>query len=187
MKLLNLENYQIKVSDEAMLVKPIRDLFNKDTSKTKEDFYIQCSIIYFMTDPRSSYNYITDENERFEEIKKQEGLPKSYKITKDLKVAINAYKELTKTLSSRLLEDAQVAVDKVRKFLREVDLTLVDEKGKPVYTINSITSAIKMLPQLAKDITETERIVAGEIEENNRKRGGDLGKSLFEDGFVFNQ
>ena len=44
-----------------------------------------------------------------------------------------------------------------------------------------------MLPQLAKDITETERIVAGEIEENNRKRGGDLGKSLFEDGFIFNQ
>lgn len=182
MKLLNLKNYQIEVSDEALLCKPIRDLLTKDTSPTKENFFTQCSIIYFMADPRSSYNYIVDEKERFEEIKKQEGLAKTYKITKELQTAIDAYKKSVQTTSSLLLEDARMAVDKVRKFLREVDLTLLDDKGKPVYTINTVTSALKMIPQLAKDITETERLVTKELEEASRMRGGDKNKAMFEDG-----
>lgn len=182
MKLLNLKNYQVEVTDEALLVKPIRDLFNKDTSTTKEDFFTQCSIIYFMADPRSSYNYIVDEKERFDEIKKQEGLPKTYKITKELQAAIDAYKNSVKTTSSLLLEDARTAVDKVRKFLREVDLTLLDDKGKPVYTINTVTSALKMIPQLAKDITETEKLVTKELEEAGRMRGGDRNKAMYEEG-----
>lgn len=185
MKLINFKNYQIEITDEALLVKAIRDLFDKDQSKTKDDFLIQCSIIYFMADPRSSYSYIVDETERFNEIKKQEGLSKTYKITRDLQKAINVYKEMTKTTSSLLLEDAKVAVDKVRKFLRECDLTAVDDKGKPVYTINSITSALKMIPQLAKDITETEKLVNKEIEEASRIRGGNERKALFEDGITF--
>lgn len=184
MKLINFKNYQIEITDEALLVKPIRDLYRKDRSKGKETFLTQCSVIYFMVDPRSSYSYITDLDERLEEIKKQEGLPSNYKITSELQLAMDTYKNLTKTTSSQLLEDAKEAVDKVRKFLKEVDLKAVDDKtGKPIYTVNTITSAIKMLPQLAKDITDTEKIVTKEIEEAGRMRGGDRNKAMFEEGF----
>ena len=185
MKLLNIENYQIKVSDEALLVRPIRDLFMADKSKTKEKFYQQCSIIFFMADPRSSYGYITDDDERFEAIKTQEGLPKNYTIDKNLQLAIDTYKKLTTTISSQLLEDTYVAIDKLRKFLRNIDLYAADDKGKPLYTINSITSAIKAIPQLTKDIQEAEKQVNSDILEIGRKRGGDVGKALFEDGLNF--
>jgi hypothetical protein len=73
-------------------------------------------------------------------------------------------------------------VDKVRQFLREVDLNAVDDKGKPLYTINTITMAIKQIPQLAKDLQEAEKIVSKEIEEQGRARGGNNNKKLFEDG-----
>lgn len=182
MKLLNLKNYQVEVSDEALLFKPIRDLLSKDTSANKEVFFTQCSIIYFMADPRSSYSYIVDEKERFEEIKKQEGLPKAYKITKELQAAIDAYKESVKTTSSMLLEDTKIAIDKIRKFLRDIDLTATDDKGKPMYPINQVASAIKLVPQLAKDITEAEKLVTKELEEASRMRGGDKNKAMFEDG-----
>ena len=75
MKLIEYSNYQIKVADEAFLVKPIRTLFNKDKSKTKDNFWSQMSYMYFLVDPRSSYMYIVDEEERAKEIIKQEGLP----------------------------------------------------------------------------------------------------------------
>ncbi len=185
MKLLNIENYQIKVSDEALLVRPIRDLFMADKSKTKEKFYQQCSIIFFMADPRSSYGYMTDDNERLEAIKIQEGLPKNYTISKELQLAIDTYRKLTTTISSQLLEDTYVAIDKLRKFLRNIDLYAVDDKGKPLYTINSITSAIKAIPQLTKDIQEAEKQVNSDMLEVGRKRGGDVGKSMFEDGINF--
>ena len=185
MKLLNLENYQIKVADEALLVKPIRDLFNADKTKSKEKFYTECSIIFFMADPRSSYGHIVDEDERFETIRAQEGLPKNYKISKELQLAIDIYKKLTTTISSQLLEDTYVAIDKLRKFLRNIDLYAVDDKGKPLYTINSITSAIKAIPQLTKDIQEAEKQVNSDVLEVGRKRGGNEGKAMFEDGIKF--
>ena len=185
MKLLNVENYQVKVADEALLVKPIRDLFNADKSKDKENFYTECSIIFFMADPRSSYGHIVDDEERFEAVKVQEGLPKNYKISKELQLAIDTYKQLTTTISSQLLEDTYVAIDKLRKFLRNIDLYAVDDKGKPLYTISSITSAIKAIPQLTKDIQEAEKQVNSDILELGRKRGGDKGKALFEDGIKF--
>ena len=185
MKLLNLENYQIKVADEALLVKPIRDLFNADKTKSKEKFYTECSIIFFMADPRSSYGHIVDEDERFEAVKAQEGLPKNYKIPKELQLAIDTYKQLTTTISSQLLEDTYVAIDKLRKFLRNIDLYAVDDKGKPLYTISSITSAIKAIPQLTKDIQEAEKQVNSDVLEVGRKRGGNEGKAMFEDGIKF--
>ena len=146
----------------------------------------QMSILYFMVDPRSTYNYILDDDDRFQAILEQEGLPKTYKIDDKLKAAMDIYKEHTTTSSYLLLQDMKVAIDKVRQFLRDVDLTLVDDKGKPVYTINSVTSAIKQIPQLAKDVLEAEKTITKEIEEQGRARGGNQNKTLFEDGFNFN-
>lgn len=181
MHLIQYENYQITPTEEALLIKPIRDLYKADKSKYKDTFLTQCSIIYFLADPRSSYSYITNEEERFKEIIEQEGLPKNFKIDTKLKEAIDIYKKHVITSSYLLLEDTRIAIDKVREFLRNVDLNKVDDKGKPLYTINSITSAIKQIPTLAKDLKEAERIITKEIEEEGRARGG-FTKKLFEDG-----
>lgn len=184
MHIIEYNNYNIEPTQEALLIKPIRDLYNADKSKTKEKFMQQMSIMYFLVDPRSSYTYITDEDERLKEILIQEGLPTDFKIDKKLEEAIEIYKKHIITTSQLLLEDTRFAIDKLRKFLREVNLYSVDDKGKPVYTVNSITQAIKQIPQLAKDIAEAERVVAKEIEEQGRARGGN-NKTLFDDGFNF--
>lgn len=91
------------------------------------------------------------------------------------------YKKHVITSSYLLLQDTRIAIDKVREFLRNVDLNATDDKGKPLYTINSITTAIKQIPALAKDLQEAERIISKEIEEEGRARGG-FTKKLFEDG-----
>ena len=185
MHIINYNNYQIELAEEALLIKPIRDLFNADRTKNKEKFMTQMSVIYFLADPRSSYNYIVDEQERLQAIISQEGLPKDFKIDKKLEQAIQIYKEHTITSSYLLLQDTKIAIDKVREFLREIDLTETDDKGKPIYTINQVTSAIKQIPQLAKDVLEAEKVVSKEIEEQGRARGGNDAKKVFEDGFNF--
>lgn len=183
MHVLEYVNYQVIPTQEAFLIKPLRVLYNKDKSKNKETFMQQLSVIYFYADPRSTYNYILDDDDRLKEIIKQEGLPKNFKISGELQEAIDMYKQHTITSSYLLLQDTKIAIDKIRKFLREVDLTATDDKGKPLYTISSITTAIKQIPQLAKDLTEAEKIVSKEIEEAGRARGGNDNKKLFEDGF----
>ena len=69
-----------------------------------------------------------------------------------------------------------------RQESRDINLYEVDDKGRSKYTINSITSAIKAIPQLTKDIQEAEKQVNSDILEIGRKRGGDTGKAMFEDG-----
>ena len=143
----------------------------------------QMSIIYFLADPRSSYNYIIDEKDRLAAIIEQEGLPANFKIDKKLQSAIDIYKQHTTTTSSLLLQDTKLAIDKVRQFLRDVNLKDTDDKGKPLYTINSVTSAIKQIPQLAKDVIEAEKAINREIEEHGKLRGT-ANKTLMDDGIL---
>lgn len=184
MKLIKYENFTLDISDEALLVGPIRKLFTQDRTKSKETFFKQMSLLYFIYDPRSNYAYITNESDRIDAVEAQEGIDKkdSKKYwTPEFKEAIKVYKELNKTTSLLLLQDTRVAIDKVREFLRTVDLTQEDNKGKPKHTIQSVTTAIKQIPQLAKNLTETEKTLAKEIEEQSKARGNSE-MSLFDNG-----
>ena len=85
-----------------------------------------------------------------------------------------------KTTSSLLLEDTRAAVDKLRKLLRDIDLTKEDDKGKPVYTLNTVTAAIKQVPVLVRDLDEAERAIAKELNYSEKIRGS-AEKGMYED------
>lgn len=184
MKLIKFEDYQIKVTDEALLVKPIRKLFNQDRSVSKEKFWQQMSILYFMCDPLSTYMYIIDEKERLKEILKQEGLPDNFELSKDLKDAMDIYVKHCNTSSTMLLQDTRAAIDKLREFLKNFNPDERDKNERPIYPINTLTSAIKQIPDLAKSLSEAEKAVQREIQEEGRVRGG-ADKTIFEDGIKF--
>lgn len=156
-------------------------LHNADRTQNKDKFMNFLSIVYFTYDPRSDYSYIVDDDLRLKEVCDSNGfdIPK---FSKQELECIELYKKLTTTISAELLRSTKVAVDKVRKFLEDIDLTEVDDKGRLVYPINTVTAAIKQVPQLAKEVREAEKIVAKEIEEQGRARGGNENKKLFEDG-----
>lgn len=181
MKLIRFEDYQIKVTDEALLIRPIRRMFNKDRSMQKERFFQQMSILYFMCDPISTYMYISDPKERLKEILRQEGLPEDYALSEELKEAMKIYETHCRTSSTMLLEDTRAAVDKLRDFLKTFNPNERDKNDRPVYPINTLTSAIKQIPELAKSLSEAERAVQKELEEEGRARGGN-NKTLMDDG-----
>lgn len=186
MKLIKYENYTLDIADEAYLVGPIRKLYNQDKSKSKDTFFKQMSLLYFIYDPRSNYAYIADENDRKREVEIQEGIDKKdikKYWTKEFEEAIKVYKNLNITSSLKLLNSTRVAIDKLSNFLETVDLTAEDEKGKPKYAVNSITTAIKQIPQLAKDLAEAEKALAKEMEEQSKARGNSE-MSLFDSGIT---
>lgn len=139
MHLVEYENYEIVPTEEFFLIKPLRDLHQKYYKKNWDKFMQYVSLIYHYADPRSSYSYILDDDERFAEIVEQEGLPKDFKITKELEECIECYRKHVITPSYQLLQSMRIAVDKLRRFLEEVDFDERDDKGKAVYTISSIT------------------------------------------------
>lgn len=180
MKLVRIENYNIVVEDELLLLTPFRKLYRGDKKRDKEGFITFLTIVYFVYDPRSDYNYIVREDERIKEVCETNGfsVPKFSELELE---CIELYKKLTTTSSLELLKSTRIAIDKVRDFLETVDLKALDDKGKPVYTINSITSSIKQIPQLAKDLQEAEKAVSKEIKEQGRARGNSE-MSMFDGG-----
>lgn len=179
MKLLKYEGYKITISEEAFTLKPFKLLWNRDRSKSKERALMEMGYIYFMTDPRSDFQGISDEEERSKAIKKAEGYPDDWKPDKIVEEAMEFYKSF-KPVSALLLEDTRFAINKLRTLLREIDLNQVDDKGKPIYTLNTITSTIKQIPSLVKDLDEAERAISKEILQNNKVRGAQE-KSMYED------
>ena len=172
MRLIKYEDFQIKLADEAFLVRPIRRLFNADRSERKEQFWRQISYMYFMVSPASSYSYILDLDERSEQIIQQEGLPCDFRPSEMLREAMEVYRKLTITPSQELLVSALIGAKKVGDFLRTVDLTEEDDKGKPKYQVSTITSALKDVEKIVSTLQTLQRKVEQELQDDQGKARG---------------
>lgn len=179
MKLFKYEGYKLHISEEAFILKPFKEIWNRDKTKNKDKALQELGYIYFMSDPRSDYQYIVDEEDRAKAIKEGEGIDPKWKPDNKVIEAMKFYKTF-KPVSALLLEDTRIAVDKLRQLLRNIDLTEVDDKGKPIYTLNTITATIKQIPSLVKDLDEAEKAIAKEIMESDKVRGAQE-KSMYED------
>ena len=171
MKLVNFEDFTLQVSPEALLIRPIRRLYNQDRSERKERFFQQMSYLYFMVDPRSTYSYVLDFDERSRMIIEQEGLPSDFRPSELLVEAMRVYKDHTITVSQKLLQDALVAADTVGTFLRTVDLTEEDDKGRPKYQVSQITAALSKLEGIINTIQTLQKKVDQELSEEGKARG----------------
>lgn len=179
LKLFKYEGYKVTVSEEALLLKPFKLIWNRDRTQNKERALSELAYIYFFADPRSDFQYIIDEEDRMKAIVESEGMPDKWKPDKIVEDAIEFYLKF-KPISYQLLEDTKFAINNLRNFLRNIDLNERDDKGKLVYTISTITSTIKQIPELVKSMEEAERKLAAEAVVDGRVRGG-REKSIFED------
>ena len=171
MKLITIENYELTIAPEALLIRPIRRLWNQDRSERKEKFYQQMSYLYFMIDPRATYSYIIDDIARHQAIIEQEGLPSDFKPSELLCEAMEIYKLHTITVSQELLQASLVGAKKVSEFLRNVNLNEEDDKGRAKYQVSTITAALKNIEGIVQSIQTLQRKVEQEIVDNGKARG----------------
>ena len=180
MKLIEYTGEEIKIADEAFHVPSIRSLFESDKSKKHEKFFQEISYLWFMTDPRSPYAYLTDPLLRAVEVKAQNGLPETWEPSDKLTRAMQDYSALTVTTQSLLLESMRKGIENLRKFLETANLTDLDDKGKPLYQVSAFTTALKQIPELAKALADAEKSLARDFVEESQARGS-TSKSIDED------
>lgn len=179
MKLFKLEGYNLKISDEAFVLKPFRDIWKRDKTAGKDRAIQELGYIYMMEDTRSDYQVYIDREERSKQVKLGEGLPESWKPDKLVSTAQQFYASF-KSESALLLEDIRVAITKLREYIKTIDLSATDDKGKPIYTLNSYTATIKQIPELITSLDEAERTIAKEVLGQDKVRGS-IEKAMFED------
>lgn len=179
MKLFRYEGYNLTISEEAMMLKPFRDIWKRDKTKGKDKALQELAYIYFMEDSRSDYQIYVDKEERSRQVKLGEGIPESWKPDKLVTEAQEFYAGF-KSEAALLLEDIRVAITKLREFIKTIDLSAVDDKGKPIYTLNTYTATIKQIPELITSLDEAEKSIHKEAVTSDKVRGS-VEKAMFED------
>ena len=181
MKLFKFENFQLTITEEALLIKAFRDLWERDDSKNKEKFFMEMGYVYFVYDPRSDFMFIVDEEDRIPKVKEEVGIPEDWEPDELVLKAIKIYKLLTTTVSSDSIDSARKLIDKMKKHLDSINFDEKNAKGDPVYSIATIASTIKQIPSLVIDLNKAEKVLNAEINEMSKMRGAGV-KKILEDG-----
>ncbi len=172
MRLFKYEGYEVRVAPEALTLKPFKKLWERDKSKTKDTALQELSFLYFYCDPRSDYQYITDDDDRLTAVKEGIGFPQSWKPDAQMLLAIEFYKSFD-TSAALLLKMAANGVNKVQQALD--DMTPTDTK-----TLKDYLTIMRMIPEVAEMIQEAEKKLNQEEEFGEAK--GAIEKTLFDDG-----
>ena len=161
-KLFKYEGYQVVIEPEALMLKPFKAIYNRDKSKTKTTAMQELAYIYFMTDPRSDYQYLTDSEDRSKAIIDGEGMSNTWKPDSLVLAAIDFYKSFNPTYSL-LIEDTRMMVDKFRTKIRDLNFDDLEVKD-----LKDAIGIVKQIPGLVKDLDEAERAVSKEIISDTR-------------------
>lgn len=181
MKLFEIRNWQLYVSEETWGLLPFSKILKRDKSKEKEKAMKEMLFIYFYCDIRSDY-LTMEEPDRFKEIKHDIGLPDSWDIDKVLQEGIDLYVKHDSVLE-KLYRQTLKAVTAVGNYLENAEVLLAerDKSDKPVNDISKITTAIQRVPKLMTDLKSAYKEVVKEKEDMENKKKGSKAFNIFEE------
>ena len=166
MELLTISNDSVIVSPYVLTIKEFEEI-----SKRKKDIAIkEFSYVYHMCDHNSPFSV-------YDLTEKQEKIISSVfkgKWTPDAKVnaACNKYIELKETHAIKLLKAARSAINKLKHYFEIVDLTDVDDNGRPIYQAKDLVANLSKMADVVNGLSKLEELVKKEQQTLSANRGG---------------
>ena len=179
---MNLIEYNngLDIHPEALVLKPFKDIYKDDKSKSKDKAMRELAYVYFYCDYKSDFSDILDEKEKEKEIKLVLELPETWKPSNNVLAAIEFYKERQKTPSMHLLEAALQFTKKIKDYYNDIDLFETDKNGKYLHNVTNLQKGISELANQTESLRKLKETVSKEIAEASRIKGGGE-KGLYED------
>ena len=152
--------YVLTVTEFAELVKRGKD------KAVKELAYI-----FFMCDHHSPFS-VYDEDKRCEEVKLSVFGESKWKADSKVLAACDVYKKLKETSAVRLLKAATESVVKLEKYFKDIDLTLTDDNGKPIFAAKDLVANLSKMGDVIEGLHKLEEQVKKEEQTISPNRGG---------------
>lgn len=174
-------SYNVRISEEVLLLKPFKAIFDADKSKSKDQALNEFAFIWFYTDIKSPYQAIIDPKIREEEILKSIDLPKSWKRNKVIDAAIEFYRERSKSIVHQLYDAAMIAADSVNDvFTNSKDL--IASSDDKITAAQKVVQALEKVPKVMQSLRDIEKELLKEIDDKEGKKKGSREFALYEDG-----
>ena len=171
-KIFDINNGEVVLTPESLAIPAFKDIWDADKSTTKLKAKNEVKYVVFLCDavtsPYKDYPY----HERVETLKEDIFKDPEWKPSNLVEEAIKTYSALTETTSTRLLQSAKIATEKLAKYFEEVDFTKVDNYGKPMYSARDLSSNLSAVGNIVKSLNTLENAVRKEQLDGSRTRGG---------------
>lgn len=173
------DNLTLEIEPELYSILEFAELV-ENRKKNNALLIKELAYIYFFADLGSDFQFQANEIERDKDLKKHLGLPLGWRRDKLVDEAIEAYRYLSQTTSSKLLQSAYIASDKIIKQLQSIDLDERDKNGKPIWNLKQFNDTTKAIAQTVSELDKAEKQFIKDQEENTKLRGT-KNKSVYDD------
>ena len=132
----------------------------------------ELAFVYFTTDHKSPFSVYAWEQRLIEVKNSIFGEKKDFKPSAKVLAACKKYDKLIETSAVRLLRAARESVIKLEKYLRDIDLTLADDNGRPIFHAKDLISNLEKMGKVVDGLRNLEEIVKKEEQAANTNKGG---------------
>jgi hypothetical protein len=170
--LLEINNHLAIPSPYALVIKEFKKLCTRDKGKGKETALKELAYIYFKCSHNSPYT-IYDGEEKESKIKDSVfGEKSKWEPDPIVKEACDRYLKLMDTHAVLLLKAARKSVKKLEKYFEDIDLTILDDNGKPIYSAKDLVANLTKVGDVVMGLSKLEEVVKKEEQEMAVTRGG---------------
>jgi hypothetical protein len=179
MKVFTIEDYVPVPSQEFLLIEEFKELFmprynagfdGDNTGRYKKRGHAEAKFLFFFCDYKSEFSKF-DKDSRMAEALSAAGLPVDHPISDKLEAAIVRYNTLKVSRNLRLLQSANIAIDKLEKYFADVDFTAVHPDGSAKYNPKDIISNISNLGKVLEGLEKLQEAVEKEEGQESSARG----------------
>ena len=132
----------------------------------------ELSYIYFMIDHRSPFAVYEWKQREIEVKISIFGDKSKWTPSSKVKQACEKYEKLIETSAVKLLKAAKESIVKLEKYFRDIDLTLTDDNGRPIFHAKDLINNLEKMGRVVDGLTRLEDIVKKEEQAANTNRGG---------------
>tara|TARA_R110001583_G_scaffold144156_4_gene296146 strand:+ start:106 stop:627 length:522 start_codon:yes stop_codon:yes gene_type:complete len=152
--------------------KAIPSAYSLSIDEFKDLSLEELSFVYFMIDHRSPFSVYEWKQRNIEVKNSIFGEKKKWSPSPKVLGACDKYEKLIETSAVRLLKAARESVVKLEKYFRDIDLTMMDDHGKPIFHAKDLIANLSNMGKVVDGLSRLEEIVKKEEQAANTNRGG---------------
>ena len=169
--LIEINNNLATPSAYALAIKEFKKIYKRDRSTGKEKSLKEFAYIYFICSHNSPYRVYDGEEKEMKIIESIFGEGK-WEPDEVVKAACVRYESLMDTHAVKLLKAARNSVKKLELYFQDIDLTTLDDNGKPIYSAKDLVANLTKVGDVVQGLSKLEDIVKREEQEKANTRGG---------------
>ena len=152
--------------------KAIPSAYSLSIDEFKDLSLEELSFVYFMIDHRSPFSVYEWKQRNIEVKNSIFGEKKKWSPSPKVLGACDKDEKLSETSAVRLLKAARESVVKLEKYFRDIDLTMMDDHGKPIFHAKDLIANLSNMGKVVDGLSRLEEIVKKEEQAANTNRGG---------------